>query len=132
MTQSGSDVVQEWDGVALASHEATRAHLVTPALVWEILDGFPHGGLDAGIPAMFDQYFPKLQADGHDWHAQPDACVNAGDTRVALGHDSGTWKTTDVHLVAPLCHVWTRTHGTIARLRPLTDTATCAQAMQQE
>ena len=132
MTQSGIDVVQEWYGVALASHEATMAHLVTPAMVWEILDGFPHGGSYAGIPAMFDQCLPKLQADCHDWHAQPDACVNAGDTRVARGHDSGTWKTTGVHLVAPLCHVWTRTHGKSARLRPLTDTATCAQAMQQE
>ena len=132
MTQSGIDVVQELYCVALASHEDTIAHLVTPDIVWESLDGFPHGGIYAGIPAIFDQFLPKLQADFHDWHAQPDEFIDAGDTIVALGHYSGTLKTTGVHIVAPFCHIWTLKNGKIARLRQFTDTATFAQAMQQE
>jgi len=131
MTQSGMDVVQALYRVALANHEATIAQLVTPDLVWEILEGFPHSDIYAGIPAIFGQFLPKLQVDFLDWHAQPDACIDAGDTIVALGHYSGTVKTTGVHIVAPFCHVWTIKHGKIARLRQCADTATFAQAMQR-
>jgi len=131
MTHSGIDVVQELYRVALANHGDTIAHLVTPDIVWEILDGFPHGGIYAGIPAIFGQFLPKLQADFHDWHAQPDEFVDAGDTIVALGHYSGTWKTNGVHIVAPFCHIWTLKNGKIARLRQFADTAKFVQAMQR-
>jgi len=131
MTQSGIDVVQALSRVALSDHVDTIVQLVTPDLVWEILDSFPHGGISAGIPAIFGQFLPKLQADFADWHAQPDACIDAGATGVALGHDSGTWGTHGVHIVAPFCHIWPRKHGKIARLRPCVDTATFAQAMPQ-
>jgi len=131
MTQSGMDVVQAWYRVALAHPEATIAPRVTPDTVWELLDSFPPGGVYTGIPAIFGQFLPKLQVDFLDWHAQPDACIDAGDTIVALGHYSGTVKTTGVHIVAPFCHVWTIKHGKIARLRQCADTATFAQAMQR-
>jgi ketosteroid isomerase-like protein len=129
MTLSGLDVVQALYRVALANHEATITQLVTPEIVWEILDSFPHGGVYTGILAIFGQFFPKLQADVHDWHAQPDACVDAGDTIVALGHYSGTLHTNGVHIVAPFCHLWTLKTGKSARLRPCADTATFAPAM---
>ncbi len=129
MTQSGIDVVQELYRVALADQEDTIVQLVTPDIVWEILDSFPHGGIYAGIPAIFGQFLPKLQADFHDWHAQPDEFIDAGDTIVALGHYSGTLKTTGVHIVAPFCHIWTLQNGKIARLRQFADTAKFAQVM---
>ena len=129
MTQSGIHVVQELYRVALAGQEETIAQLVIPDMVWESLESFPHGGISAGIPAIFGQFLPKLQADFHDWHAQPDELIDAGDTIVALGHYSGTLKTTGVHIVAPFCHIWTLKHGKIARLRPCADTATFAPAM---
>ena len=132
MTQSGIDVVQELYRVALSDQEDTIVQLVTPDIVWESLESFPHGGIYAGIPAIFGQFLPKLQADFHDWHAKPDEFIDAGDTIVALGHYSGTLKTTGVHIVAPFCHIWTLKNGKIARLRQFTDTATFAQAMQQE
>ena len=116
MTHSGIDVVQELYRVALANHGDTVAHLVTPDIVWEILDGFPHGGIYAGIPAIFGQFLPKLQADFHDWHAQPDEFVDAGDTIVALGHYSGTWKTNGVHIVVLSTRV--RSRGTVRMPEP--------------
>ena len=131
MTHSGIDVVQALYRVALANHEDTIAHLVTPDIVWEILECFPHGGIYAGIPAIFGQFLPKLQADFHDWHAQPDEFVDAGDTVVAFGHYSGTLKTNGVHIVAPFCHVWTLKNGKIARLRQFTDTAKFAPAISR-
>jgi uncharacterized protein len=129
MTQSGIHVVQELYRVALAGQEETIAQLVIPDMVWEILESFPHGGIYAGIPAIFGQFLPKLQADFHDWHAQPDELIDAGDTIVALGHYSGTLKTHGVHIVAPFCHIWTLKNGKIARLRQCADTATFAPAM---
>ena len=129
MTQSGIHVVQELYRVALAGQEETIAQLVIPDMVWEILESFPHGGISAGIPAIFGQFLPKLQADCHDWHAQPDELIDAGDTIVALGHYSGTLKTRGVHIVAPFCHIWTLKHGKIARLRQFADTAKFAPAM---
>src|SRR5262245_52780149 len=107
MTQSGMDVVQELYRVALAGPEETIAPLVISDMMWEILDSFPHSGISAGIPAIVGQFLPKLQADFHDWHAQPDELIDAGDPRVALGHYSGTLKTHGVHIVAPFCHIWT-------------------------
>src|SRR5215510_8711296 len=97
MTQRDMNVVQELYRVALAGQEEAIAQLVTPDMVWEILESFPHGGIYAGLPAIFGQFLPKLQADFHDWHAQPDEFINAGVTIVALGHYSGTLKTTGVH-----------------------------------
>jgi uncharacterized protein len=129
MTQSGIHVVQELYRVALAGQEETIAQLVIPDMVWEILESFPHGGIYAGIPAIFGQFLPKLQADFHDWHAQPDELIDAGDTIVALGHYSGTLKTNGVHIVAPFCHIWTLKNGKIARLRQFADTAKFAPAM---
>jgi uncharacterized protein len=129
MTQSGIDVVQELYRVALANQEDTIVQLVTPDIVWEILDSFPHGDIYAGIPAIFGQFLPKLQADFHDWHAQPDEFIDAGATIVALGHYSGTLKTNGVHIIAPFCHIWTLKNGKIARLRQFADTAKFAQVM---
>ena len=129
MTQSGIHVVQELYRVALAGQEETITQLVIPDMVWEILESFPHGGIYTGIPAIFGQFLPKLQADFHDWHAQPDELIDAGDTIVALGHYSGTLKTTGVHIVAPFCHIWTLKNGKIARLRQFADTAKFAPAM---
>ena len=129
MTQSGIHVVQELYRVALAGQEETIAQLVIPDMVWEILESFPHGGIYTGIPAIFGQFLPKLQADFHDWHAQPDELIDAGDTIVALGHYSGTLKTNGVHIVAPFCHIWTLKNGKIARLRQCADTAKFAPAM---
>ena len=129
MTQSGIHVVQELYRVALAGQEETIAQLVIPDMVWEILESFPHGGIYTGIAAIFGQFLPKLQADFHDWHAQPDELIDAGDTIVALGHYSGTLKTNGVHIVAPFCHIWTLKNGKIARLRQFADTAKFAPAM---
>ena len=80
MTQSGIDVVQALYRVALANNEREYCISSRRDIVWELLDGFPHGGIYAGIPAIFGQFLPKLQADFHDWRAQPDEFVNAGDT----------------------------------------------------
>jgi uncharacterized protein len=97
--------------------------------VWEILDGFPHGGIYVGIPAIFGQFLPKLQADFHDWHVQPDEFVDAGDTIVALGHYSRTSQINGIHIVAPFCHLWTLKNGKNVRLRQFADTAKFAQAL---
>jgi len=129
--QSGIDVVQELYRVALTDQEQTIAQLVTPDMVWEILEGFPHGGIYAGIPAIFGQFLPKLRADFRDWKAHPEEFVDAGDTIVALGHYSGTLQTNGVHIVAPFCHLWTLKNGKIARLRQFADTAKFFQAMQR-
>lgn len=129
--QSGIDVVQELYRMALADQQEAIAQLITPDIVWEILEGFPHGGIYAGIPAVFGQFLPKLLADFRDWKAQPDEFVDAGDTIVALGHYSGTFKTNGVHIVVPFCHIWTLKNGKIARLRQFADTAKFVQAMQR-
>jgi uncharacterized protein len=129
--QSGIDVVQELYRVALADQEEAIAQLVTPDMVWEILESFPHGGIYTGSPAIFGQFLPKLRADFRDWQAQPDEFVDAGDTIVALGHYSGTLQTNGVHIIAPFCHIWTLKNGKIARLRQFADTAKFAQAMQR-
>lgn len=129
--QSGIDVVQELYRVAFTDQEETIAQLVTPDMVWEILEGFPHGGIYAGIPAIFGQFLPKLRADFRDWKAQPEEFLDAGDTIVALGHYSGTLQTNGVHIVAPFCHLWTLKNGKIARLRQFADTAKFFQAMQR-
>ena len=128
--QSGIAVVQELYRVALADQEEAIAQLVTPDMVCEILESFPHGGLYTGIPAIFGQFLPTLRADFRDWQAHPDEFVDAGDTIVALGHYSGTLQTNGVHIVAPFCHIWTLKNGKIARLRQFADTAKFAQAMQ--
>jgi hypothetical protein len=97
MTQSGIHVVQDLYRVALAGQEETIAQLVIPDMVWEILESFPHGGIYAGIPAIFGQFLPKLQADFHDWHAatgRVDRCWrHHSGSRPLLGDIENPWCT---------------------------------------
>ena len=89
MTQSGIDVVQELYRVSLANHEDTIASRHARYRVGDPRRLSPRRHLrrDTG---NFRPVLPKLQADFHDWHVQPDEFVDAGDTIVALGHYSRT------------------------------------------
>jgi hypothetical protein len=54
--QSGIAVVQELYRVALADQEEAIAQLVTPDMVWEILESFPHGGIYIALQRYLTKY----------------------------------------------------------------------------
>ena len=60
----------------------------------------------------------------------PERLVAEGDTVVALGEYSGTYKATGKHFRAPMVHVWTFGDGRVVSFRQRADTVLVQRALQ--
>jgi ketosteroid isomerase-like protein len=63
-----------------------------------------------------------------NYRAQPTEFIDAGDTVVALGRYSGTYKATGRSMDAAFAHVWTLRDGRVVRFRQYMDTRKMAEA----
>ena len=80
-----------------------------------------------GPQAVGEGVFGRLMADWSDFRVRVDQLVDGGDTVVALGRYSGTWKGTGKPLDAQFAHVWTWKNGKISGFQQYTDTAQFAR-----
>lgn len=99
-------------------------------IVWHEAEGFPYGGTYHGPDAVLNNVFMKLGTEWEGFQAVPDEYIDGGDTIVALGHYSGTYKKTGKGMRAPLAHVWRIRDGQAYEFRQYTDTALVQRALQ--
>ena len=85
---------------------------LSPDIRWTEAAGGPYGGEWAGVSAV------------------PDEFVADGDTVVALGEYSGTYKATGKSFRAPFAHVWKFADGKAVSFQQHTDTAVHLQPLQ--
>ncbi|GAC1658771.1 MAG: nuclear transport factor 2 family protein [Acidobacteriaceae bacterium] len=93
-----------------------------PDIRWTEAAGFPYAGTYIGPQAILDGVFMRLATEWDAFAAVPQQLVAEGDTVIAIGEYSGTYKATNKPMRVPMVHVWTVTDGKITRFVQHTDT----------
>ncbi len=96
---------------------------------WTEAAGFPYGGTYIGAPAILENVFMKLATEWDGFAAVPAEFVSEGDTVVALGTYSGTYRATGKSMAVPFAHVWKIKDGKLSRFMQHTDTLKVADAL---
>ncbi|BDV32265.1 nuclear transport factor 2 family protein [Microbacterium terricola] len=92
-------------------------------IVWTEADGFPLAGTYVGPQAVAENVFAALQRDWDGYALVVDEVLQDGDTVVAVGTYSGTYKATGRDFSARVVHVWRLRDGMAVKFEQVTDTA---------
>lgn len=103
---------------------------LAPDTSWTEAEGFPYGGTYMGPDAVLQNVFMKLGTEWRGFASVPHEFVADGDTVIALGDYSGTYKATGKYFLAPFVHVWKFRDGKVASFRQHTDTAVVQRALR--
>src|SRR6187402_232465 len=96
---------------------------------WTEAAGFPYAGTYIGPMAVVENVFMKLASEWDGFAAVPEQIVDGGDTVVALGNYSGTYKATGKAMNVPFAHVYHMNDGKIVKFVQHTDTAKVAEVL---
>ncbi|WP_312794579.1 nuclear transport factor 2 family protein [Tianweitania sp.] len=126
---SNTEIVKRlYAGFASADLPVVLADM-SPEIEWTEAEGYPYAGTFHGPQAIVDGVFVKLASEWNDYRAVPDRYVSEGDEVIALGHYSGTFKTTMKSFRAPFVHAWTILDGKIVRFVQYVDTVLVQRAL---
>jgi uncharacterized protein len=103
---------------------------LAPDVHWVEAEGGPYGGLSIGPDAVLKNVFMKLGGEWDGFAAVPAEFIAQGDTVVALGEYSASFKATGKSFRAPFAHVWKLADGQVKDFRQHTDTAVHLRPMQ--
>lgn len=115
-------VVGDW-------YETRDRALLSPDVVQEIAEGFPHGGVYRGVDAIYDGFFPAIRRDFPDWRVEVERIVAADEMVVVIGRYRGRAAATGRSVDAPFVHLWRVVGGRIVWLRTYTDTLLVDRAL---
>jgi len=99
-------------------------------IAWTEAEGFPYGGTYHGPKAILEGVFLRLGSEWEGFAAVPDEFVDGGDTVVALGKYSGTYKRTGKSFQANFAHVWKMSDRKAIRFVQYVDTLVVQRALQ--
>jgi hypothetical protein len=102
---------------------------LAPDASWTEAEGFPYGGTYVGPEAVLENVFMKLGSEWDGFTAAVGQLVAEGDTVVALGTYSGTYKATGRSFAAPFVHVWSFEGELVQSFHQHTDTAVVQRAL---
>lgn len=97
---------------------------------WTEMAGFPCAGTYIGPDAVVENVFEVLGNEWDCYRLKVDRLLDAGDTIVAVGTYSGTYRKTGKQMTARVVHVWDLQDGKVTKFEQFTDTALVAAAMQ--
>ena len=102
-----------------------------PDIAWTEAEGFPYGGTYHGPNAVLSGVFMRLATEWDGYAAVPDEFIDGGDTVVALGRYSSTYKITGKSFQANFAHVWKIKAGKAIRFVQYVDTLLVHRALQE-
>lgn len=97
---------------------------------WTEAEGFPYGGTYQGHKAVLEGVFMRLGSEWNGFAAVPHEFIDGGETIVALGKYSGTYKKTGKSFQAEFAHVWNLRDGKAVRFVQYVDTLLVHRALQ--
>jgi uncharacterized protein len=102
-----------------------------PEIEWREADNFIYadGNPYIGHNAVLEGVFMRLGTEWDDFAASPTEILDAGDTVVAHGYYSGTYKKTGEKVQAQFAHLFTFRDGKVAKFQQYTDTAQFVRAV---
>ncbi|MDJ0735476.1 MAG: nuclear transport factor 2 family protein [Nostocaceae cyanobacterium] len=103
--------------------------ILDPNVEWIESDGIPYGGVFQGQEAVVNGVFAKIGTEWDNFTARVDEFIDAGDTVVTLGVDSGTYKATGKSMQAPTASIWTLKDGKVVKFRQYIDTLAVTSAI---
>jgi ketosteroid isomerase-like protein len=104
--------------------------ILSPDIAWTEAEGFPYGGTYIGPNAVLEGVFMRLGAEWDGFTVVPAEFIDGGDTVVALGRYSGTYKATGKSFQADFAHVWKMQDGKVVRFVQYVDTLLVHRAIQ--
>jgi hypothetical protein len=96
---------------------------------WIEAEGFPYGGTYHGPKAVLEGVFMRLGSEWNRFAAVPHEFIDGGETIVALGKYSGTYKATSKSFQADFAHVWKLRDGKAVRFIQYVDTLLVQRAL---
>ncbi|MEU1272291.1 nuclear transport factor 2 family protein [Streptomyces sp. NPDC005799] len=100
-----------------------------PDVEWTEMAGFPYAGTYHGPAAVREAVFERLGVDWAGYEAVPEQLVDDGESVVAFGTYSGTYRATGKAMRARFVHHWTVRDGRVVRFEQFTDTHLVRAAM---
>ena len=85
---------------------ATVLAFLDANIAWTEAEGFPYGCTYNGPNAVLEGVFMRLGTEGDGFAVVAEEFIDAGETIVVLGQDSGTYKATSKGFKANFAHVW--------------------------
>ena len=106
---------------------------MSPEIVWNEADDFPYadGNPYVGPPAILEGVFARIGSEWDGFGANVEEVLDAGDTVVALGRYSGTYKTTGKSQDTQFVHVWRLRDGKAVRFQQYANTLHAARVTGQ-
>ena len=104
--------------------------LLSPDINWTEAEGFPYGGTYVGPRAVLENVFMRLGTEWEGFAAVPHEFIDGGDSVVALGKYSGTYKATGKSFQADFAHVWKMKDGKAVKFVQYADTALVQRALE--
>jgi uncharacterized protein len=101
-------------------------------IAWTEAEGFPYGGTYQGPHGVLTGVFMRLGGEWDNYAAVPHEFIDGGDTVVALGKYSGTYKPTGKSFTADFAHVWKMQDGKAVRFVQYTDTVLVQRALEED
>jgi uncharacterized protein len=104
--------------------------LLSRDIAWTEAEGFPYAGTYHGPNSVLTGVFMRLGTEWDGFAAVADEFIDGGDTIVALGKYSGTYKATGKSFQANFAHVWKVQDGKATQFTQHVDTLLVHRAMQ--
>lgn len=104
--------------------------ILSTEIEWTEAEGFPYGGTYVGPNAVLEGVFMRLGTEWEGFAAVPHEFIDGGETVVALGKYSGTYKTTGKSFEANFAHVWKVRDGKAVKFVQYVDTHIVQRALQ--
>ena len=103
---------------------------LSPDIAWTEAEGFPYGGTYHGPNSVLMDVFMRLGTEWNGFAAVPEEFIDGGETVVASGKYSGTYKATGKSFQADFAHVWKFQNGKAIRFVQYVDTLLVHRALQ--
>lgn len=100
-----------------------------PEIVWEQMEGFPHGGTHIGTSTVFEKVFGMFPVHWNNWSSVPEQFDASGNKVFVTRYYHGVSIESGKEMHAPLIHVYTLKDGLITHFKQYTDTHLIQRAL---
>ncbi|MGB7444327.1 MAG: nuclear transport factor 2 family protein [Coleofasciculaceae cyanobacterium] len=104
-------------------------NLLDPNVEWIESEGIPYGGTFVGREAVLSGVFGKIGQEWDNFQAHVDEFLEAGNTVISLGFDSGTYKATGKSMRAETASFWTLKDGKVVKFVQYINTLKVVEAL---
>ena len=129
---TNTEIVKKFYAVSAEADIDAMTELMSPEMSWTEMAGFPYGGTYTGKDQILEGVFAKLESEWEDFAVKPEDFYEAGDTVIATGYYSGTFKKTGKSFRARYAHVWKVEDNRLNVMEQFVDTLLVDRALRSD